>query len=232
MTMDHETRQRYMNEIALCLRGAGYSVTANPDSTLEVSYDDHPLCSVPNPGGISWKAGALSSAKMEEAKDRAYEIVRQTTEYMRNYDQGQPLKLPSLDKPVRIMADYNGTLLAATESKLGLQFVTWDWDFDRRGVSHGHYFGGNYTDAKQDFATRSGMIPENRLFTPEQTLEIYRCCATVMEGDYDLTYDTEKTLSDIKRQIQNAMPDVEEQITAKNQELECPEQDTAPEMTM
>ncbi|MGM9637183.1 MAG: hypothetical protein ACI3YK_04275 [Eubacteriales bacterium] len=32
-------------------------------------------------------------------------------------------------------------------------------DYDRKRVFHGHYFTGNYDGAKQDVATRSGLIP-------------------------------------------------------------------------
>jgi len=38
-------------------------------------------------------------------------------------------------------------VLAGTPSKYGVQFVTWDWDYDRTGVSHGHYFMEKYDEA-------------------------------------------------------------------------------------
>ena len=39
-------------------------------------------------------------------------------------------------------------ILAGTPSKYGVQFVTWDWDYDRTGVVHGHYFMENYPQIK------------------------------------------------------------------------------------
>ena len=45
----------------------------------------------------------------------------------------------------RLLADFGCAVLAGREREngRGYQFVTWVWDFDRRGVSHGHYFEGN-----------------------------------------------------------------------------------------
>ena len=36
----------------------------------------------------------------------------------------------------------------------------------------------------RDFAIRSGLIQKERLFTPEQMTEIYRCCADSVDGDF------------------------------------------------
>ena len=49
----------------------------------------------------------------------------------------------------------------------GNQFVTWIWDYDRTGVSHGHYYEDDFQSAKQDFAVRSGLIPE-RSYLPRR----------------------------------------------------------------
>ena len=98
------------------------------------------------------------------------------------------LKASGLDGDYRILADFGGTVLAGTPSKYGVQFVTWDWDYDRTGVVHGHYFMENYDAAKRDFATHSGLIPKEQLFSPEQLTEIYRCCTdSVNEHFFELT---------------------------------------------
>ena len=68
------------------------------------------------------------------------------------------LKASGLDGDYRILADFGGTVLAGTPSKYGVQFVTWDWDYDRTGVSHGHYFMENYRRSlrlRQDHAVQS-----------------------------------------------------------------------------
>lgn len=75
-----------------------------------------------------------------------------------------------------MLADFNSVVLAGCPSKYGTQFVTWDRDFDHKGVSHGHYYtglyaSGNYEAAKRDFATRSGLIPEQQVFREEKAIQ-------------------------------------------------------------
>ena len=117
----------------------------------------------------------------------------------------------------KALADFNETLLAATETRFGVQFVTWDWDFNREGLSHGHYFGSDYEGAKQDFATRSNLIEQSKLFTPEQTIEIYRCCADTLDAGLDLTYEQEKNIKSVQEQIEISMPDIMQRIQQQDQ---------------
>jgi len=53
------------------------------------------------------------------------------------------------------------------ESSHGVQFATWQWTYDKDGLTLGHYYGNDYSTAKQDFAIRAGLIPAEKLFTSE-----------------------------------------------------------------
>ena len=131
------------------------------------------------------------------------------------------LKASGLDGDYRILADFGGTVLAGTPSKYGVQFVTWDWDYDRTGVSHGHYFMENYDAAKQDFATRSGPIQTEQLFSPEQLTEIFRCCADSVDEDFfELTDTQEEMIRGIQQQIRVCVPDLDERIRLQEEALE------------
>ena len=84
-----------------------------------------------------------------------------------------------------------------------------DWAYGHTGVCHGHYFMENYAGAKQDFAIRSGLIQKERLFTPEQMTEIYRCCADSVDGDFfELTGEQEKMIRSVQQQIEECVPDL------------------------
>ena len=74
----------------------------------------------------------------------------------------------------------------------GVQFVTWEWDWDREGVHHGHYFQNGYEEAKHDFVRRSGLLPREALFEPEQLAEMHRALAFVCEQDEGLSIGREK----------------------------------------
>ena len=74
------------------------------------------------------------------------------------------LKARALDEEFRLLAEFNGIVLAGHPTSFGIQFVTWDWDYGRTGVSQGHYMSNYYEVAKKDFAVRSGLIQKRLLF--------------------------------------------------------------------
>ena len=152
----------------------------------------------------------LATAELESAKDRIFRIVCSTAEYVRQMQTAQPLKVHDLSN-YKVLADFNGTVLTASEMDYGVQFVTWDWDFDRRGVSHGHYFNGNYESAKEDFATRSGLLSRNCVFSEAQMAEIYRCCREIQENGYSLSANEEKIIGEIREKIESQLPDIADQ---------------------
>ena len=163
----------------------------------------------------------MSTPPAEEALIRAEDIAARTLEYMTAMETAPQLKASGLEGDYRILADFNGTVLAGTHSKYGIQFVTWDWDYDRTGVSHGHYFMENYDGAKQDFATRSGLIQKEQLFSPEQLTEIFRCCADSVDEDFfELTDTQEEMIRGIQQQIRVCVPDLDERVRQQEEALE------------
>ena len=64
--------------------------------------------------------------------------------YITAMESAPQLKASGLDGDYRVLADFGSAVLAGSPSKYGVQFVTWDWDYDRTGVVHGHYFMENY----------------------------------------------------------------------------------------
>ena len=157
----------------------------------------------------------------EAALYRVEDIAAKTLEYMTAMEAAPQLKASGLDGDYRILADFSGTVLAGTPSKHGVQFVTWDWDYDRTGVVHGHYFMENYDAAKQDFATRSGPIQTEQLFSPEQMTEIFRCCADSVDEDFfELTDTQEEMIRGIQQQIRACVPDLDERVRQREEALE------------
>ena len=157
----------------------------------------------------------------EDALYRVEDIAAKTLEYMTAMEAAPQLKASGLDGDYRILADFGGTVLAGTPSKHGVQFVTWDWDYDRTGVSHGHYFMENYDEAKQDFAIRSGLIHKEHFFSPEQLTEIFRCCADSVDEDFfELTDTQEEMIRGIQQQIRVCVPDLDERVRQQEEALE------------
>lgn len=217
MELSTEGKKNYYEEVALALTREGFTVGPIADDRLEVQYDGRTLCEASGIGGITYRNENLDTEQRLEAKEKAYSIVHTTAEYMKLMEQAPPLKASGLDDTYKILADFNGVVLAGHKNKYGVQFVTWDWDYDRKGVSHGHYAAHHYEDAKRDFAIRSRLIPRSALFSVEQLTEIFRCCADTLDADLDLSYEQAKCIRDIQEQIEIGNPEVMEQLKQQEQ---------------
>ena len=221
MSISTEEKDRYLRETAIVLAREGFQTDRTDTGKLRVLLDGALLCEVTENGGITYRNEDINEPERVAAKDIVYENVRITAEYMRQMETAPFLKADGLEDGYRVLADFNGTVLAGVQSKHGVYFVTWDWDYDRTGVVHGHYFMENCDAAKQDFATRSGLIQKEQLFTPEQMTEIYRCCADSVDGDFfELTGEQEKMIRSVQQQIEECVPDLDERIRQQEEALE------------
>ena len=189
MDTQNTSRQlRYLEEIRISLHRAGFGTLPLEGEQLPVLWNGTHLCRITGKGSVFYRREDADTPQAEDALYRVEDIAAKTLEYMTAMETAPQLKASGLDGDYRILADFGGTVLAGTPSKYGVQFVTWDWDYDRTGVVHGHYFMENYDAAKQDFATRSGLIQKEQFFSPEQLTEIYRCCTdSVNEHFFELT---------------------------------------------
>ena len=117
------------------------------------------------------------------------------------------VKACGLTGDFRVLADFGSAVLAGHPTERGVQFVTWEWDFDREGVHHGHYFQDDYEAAKRDFTVRSGLVPKDALFEPEQLAEIYRALRLVREQDESLSFGRDQELTELMEQVGKSLPE-------------------------
>lgn len=217
MTKDAQATKRYFDETYIALKREGFHVEKMAGGHLGIWLDDQPICEVNEIGGITYRSDNIATPEREAAKDKAFQIVCRTSEYMRQMEIAPALKADGLEDKYKLLAEFNGTVLAGMHSKIGVVFTTWDRTPDGEGLSHGHYFMEDYEGAKQDFTTRSCLIPEQQLFSPEQMVEIYRCCADTLDAGFDLTCDQEKLIRSVQEQIERGMPDIMEQVHEQDQ---------------
>lgn len=212
-------KSRYFSELSIQLRQEGFTVGTVTEDLLPVKWADYDLCQVKSNGAILFKD--MSSTEMASALNQAAGIVITTSEYLHLCDKAPDLKADSLHDPYKLLADFNGAVLAGIPSKYGVQFVTWQWSYDRASLWQGHFYGNNYAGAKQDFAIRAGLIEKNHLFSDEQLVEVYRCIHETLESGYPITAERQKLLEDAARQIEYGVPRLEELVDQSNQrELE------------
>ena len=139
-------------------------------------------------------------------------------DYRKLLDVAPALNVSTLEDKFKLLADYGGVVLAGRETSYGFEFVTWDWDFNRKGVNHGHYYQDSLNAAAEDFAVRSGMIDGNRMFNLSQLEEIYRCCEDTLCEIYELDEKQRKTIEGVQEQIRCVIPDIVDQIQKHDQQ--------------
>ena len=89
-------------------------------------------------------------------------------EYVGLYEHAPQMKVADVSE-YRQLAAFGDTVLAAKHSENhGFEFVTWKQNADGRAVFWGDY-SPNYEYAKESFAVRSGLIPESRLFSEQES---------------------------------------------------------------
>ena len=149
----------------------------------------------------------VDSIRAQDALQTVIDIAKMTSEYMAILETAPRLKASGLDGDYRVLADFGDAVLAGHPTERGVQFVTWEWDFDREGVHHGHYFRNDYDAAKRDFTVRGGLVPKDALFEPEQLAEIYRALAFVREQDESLSFGRDRELAELMKQVGRSLPE-------------------------
>ena len=207
MNDQNETAQlRFLEETATRLRQNGFTVEPIEDHHLPVCWEKGRLCRITGRGSVYYRREDTDTPQAEDALFRIEDIAAKTLEYMTAMESAPQLKASGLDEDYRILADFGDTVLAGTPSKYGVQFVTWEWDFDRKGVHHGHYFQEDYDAAKRDFTVRGGLIQKDALFEPEQLAEIYRALRFVREQDETLSFGRNQELAELMEQVCGLLP--------------------------
>ena len=194
-------RKQYFEELHIALTREGFTSQPKQGELLPVEWGGLPLCRITADGGVRYWQEDVATPERKRACERATDLACTVREYMTLLEQAPPLQAQSLTGDYRLLADFNGAVLAAHPTRLGVQFVTWDWSFDRTGLNQGNYFQENYAGAKQDFAIRAGLISKQQIFNQEQLIEIYRCCSDTLDAGYDLTAEQEKCIRGVQEQI-------------------------------
>ena len=220
MNDQNETTQlRYLEETAILLRQNGFTVEPIKDHHLPICWEKERLCRVSGKGSVLYRQECVDVPGAQDALQAVIHIAAMTAEYMTAMEHTPKLQATGLEDDYRILADFGDAVLAGHPSERGVQFVTWEWDWDRKGVHHGHYFQNGYEEAKHDFVRRSGLLPREALFEPEQLAEMHRALAFVCEQDEGLSIGREKEIKTIMEQIKCLLPESPEQTQTMEQSM-------------
>ena len=197
---------RFLEETANQLRQNGFTVEPIEDHHLPVSIEKGRLCRISGKGSVLYRQENVDNIRAQDALQTVIDTVKMTSEYMAILETAPRLKASGLDGDYRVLADFGDAVLAGHPTERGVQFVTWEWDFDREGVHHGHYFQDDYDAAKRDFTVRSGLVQKGALFEPEQLAELYRALAFVREQDETLSCGRDQKLKELMEQVDGLLP--------------------------
>ena len=207
MNDQNETAQlRFLEETAIRLRQNGFTVEPIEDHHLPVCWEKGRLCRISGRGSVLYHQENVDSIKAQDALHSVIDTAKITSEYMAIMEHAPQLKASGLVGDYRILADFGDAVLAGHPTERGVQFVTWEWDFDREGVHQGNYFYEDYEAAKRDFTVRSRLVQRDALFEPEQLAEIYRALAFVREQDESLSFGRDQELAELMEQVSGLLP--------------------------
>lgn len=221
--ISEEARARYFREVGIHLSRAGFAVLPQRDGLLPLEWNDASLCRITAGGGAQFRAEELEPEGANEMFRWATDIAATTAEYMWLMEAAPPLKATGLEGDYRLLADFNGAVLAGHPTSHGVEFVTWEWDYQHTGMWQGHYYSNNYAGAKQDFAVRSGLIPQALIFEQEQLDELYHCLQKTRELDDTLTYQGEQRIIKAQEHIEAISPGVRERVVAMEPKQQEPQ---------
>ncbi len=197
---------RFLEETAIRLRQNGFTVEPIEDHHLPVRWEKGRLCRVSGKGSVLYRQENVDNIRAQDALQTVIDTVKMTSEYMAILETAPRLKASGLDGDYRVLADFGDAVLAGHPTERGVQFVTWEWDFDREGVHPGHYFQDDYDAAKRDFTVRGGLVQKDALFEPEQLAEIYHALSFVREQDETLSFGRDQELAELMEQVGGLLP--------------------------
>ena len=158
--MSKSQDQSYLKELGRRLNYLGFQTDNQGNEVLAVAKSGKCLCEISESGGIRFRTEDLTKAEEEMVRGTVKTEAITTLEHMKLMAEAPEMKTGDGISHYKLLADFNGVALAGHETSLGIQFVTWNWDHDRKGVHCRHYYGQNYDGAKQDFTPAPAYCPK------------------------------------------------------------------------
>ena len=104
------------------------------DGLLPVEWNGRILCRVTESGAVRYDPTWVDTDRAKAALAQVAEAAGTVMEYMTLLEAAPPLKAEGLADGYRVLAEFNGTVLAGTETLLGAQFVTWPGTMERSSI--------------------------------------------------------------------------------------------------
>ena len=185
-----------------------YDTKMDGDGWLAVSSDGMPLCRVKYNGNCIVNDNPyLSDEYLGKIAEVQNELLT-VKDYVSLYEHAPQMKAADVSD-YRQLAAFGDTVLAATYSeKNGFMFCTWKQNADGDSVFWGDY-SPNYEYVKEAFAVRSGLVNKHRLFSENESADLYRCVGFAKANCETLTYEQERQLDKLQEKLTDAYSSLE-----------------------
>ena len=205
---------KYFAELARRLRAAGITAGHPEKNRLTVLLNNQPVLSVSAGSDVFLLPAGSNQPEAGELYHNVAQTADEVYAYVEAVQTAPLLHASGLSEKFHLLADFGGAVLAGRElgNGWGYQFVTWIWDHDRTGVSHGHYYEEDFQGAKQDFAVRSGLISKAQLFLPEELTQLYRATDYLLDEGPEPEDGQLKALQTSRTKIEYTVPDLAERL--------------------
>ena len=205
---------KYFAELARRLRAAGITAGHPEKNRLTVLLNNQPVLSVSAGSDVFLLPAGSNQPEAGELYRKVAQTADEVYAYVEAVQTAPLLHASGLSEKFHLLADFGGAVLAGRELEngWGYQFVTWIWDHDRTGVSHGHYYEEDFQGAKQDFAVRSGLISKAQLFLPEELTQLYRATDYLLDEGPEPEDGQLKALQTSRTKIEYTVPDLVERL--------------------
>jgi len=140
-----------------------------------------------------------------------FKAVRNTKEYLSNFDKAVDLEASGLRAGYKKLLEYNDYVLAMREMKSvnEYEFVTWQYSPDGKSINYGHYFS-DYEAAKEDFSERTGLTDRFKKFTETQLKVVHASLVSLVGLSPNIDYQTEKAIGTVLEKIGDIIPEIKQ----------------------
>lgn len=183
------------------------------DTCIEIDDGENLIFKIDSKGGMFYSAERKAGGIVDKLHDEIQPIVCSVDEYLNAMDKAEELKAIDFNMPYRKMASFNGVVLAGTEHSDGsFEFAT--WNYINGSLHWGHYFE-NYEKAKEDFATRSNLVKESKMFTEKELIQIYRCTEDTLNNGYELSDEQSEILENVQEKTKKSVTEFDTKLQAE-----------------
>ena len=134
--------KKFFEELSRRLREGGVESSNVEDRRLEIFLHGQPVLFVSPGNDVFLFPAGSNNPEASELYHRVAQTADEVYTYVEEVQTAPTLHISGLSEKFHLLADFGGAVLAGRELEngRGYQFVTWIWDYNRTGVSYGHYY--------------------------------------------------------------------------------------------